>query len=336
MQLRPVRRLTTCLGLVVPALAVTIWVVDCLHAQLIAPLVQDVRDIEIDGASSTIPRWSGGAFIQVDEHNSPRPTIRIFDPLDAITGNRLLSVRVPAADLINVLAVARGADGTIVHGGWARDAHGRMGAYLAITTPDAASEKLIRTEPYQPISATFAPDGTIWVRGVELDEGLQRGPSHTDRGVLRHLDRFGALLGSYIPQSEVPRESLFGGIDRLCASATRVGWYPSRFARSYIEWDGTAIKSYSVVPIAPDESISGMAILDDGAVFISRDRTGSHNEIFSLDRDKQIWNLVRPHGGRAADTTNLIIGGTGTAVVFKVAWGDYRRYRMVNAALLYP
>lgn len=143
------------LCVVVPAVGLAIWV----SAQ--QPRIDLFREVEVGSSSPTIPSWSGGALVQVDDHYSSSPSIHVFDPVGGRGEDVVLPVKIPGATLIDVEGAARGQDGTIVHCGWARDGTGRLGAYLAIVSPGGLSEKLIRTEPYEPVSVIVAPDGTV-------------------------------------------------------------------------------------------------------------------------------------------------------------------------------
>jgi hypothetical protein len=209
-----------------------------------------------------------------------------------------------------------------------------LGAYLAIVSPGGLSEKLIRTEPYEPVSVIVAPDGTVWTRGVERG-GEKSVPAKTDRGVLRHFDHSGTLLGEFIPQSLLPPDALRGGLDRLACSASRVGWYVARpLAKTYYEIHAGKLVSYPALAIAPGESLNGLAIMDNDRVYISRDRAGSNDEVYRLDREHDRWNQVNLHVHGATDTTNLVLGGSGNTLVVKSAWGDYRHYRLFNTDVL--
>jgi hypothetical protein len=288
------------------------------------------QEFVVDSQSTTIPKWSGGALVTVDGHYSGAPLITLLDPFNIKRKAISLIVAIPLANLIYVNGAARGVDGTIAHGGWARDDMGRVTGYLAIVSPDGQTTNLVRTEPYTPLSVAVAPDGTIWSRGAEFG-GAARTVNHTDAGVLRHFDHAGKLLGTFIPQSTLKPDELLLGTDRLVCSVSRVGWYLSMGATSYYEVvDGNVVRFPAISLNPASQQITGLAITDHGNAFISRDVNGAHDEVFLLDRSRGVWNRIDLHIEGVADSTSLLLGSQADSLVIKTTWGDSRHYRMYS------
>jgi hypothetical protein len=78
------------------------------------------------------------------------------------------------------------------------------------------------------------------------------------------------------------------------------------------------------------ESVSGLSIMEDGRVFVTRDANGHSPELFLLDRSAGAWNSVSLPPGGAPASTNWLLGGGGWTLVFKTAQGDnlLRRFEM--------
>src|SRR5581483_3394309 len=113
--------------------------------------------------------------------------------------------------------------GTIFLCGTAYDREGSDAAFLASISPSNEGVNVVRTAPYTPYHLALAPDGTVWTVGIEMDNFVEPAASR-DKDVVRHFDRTGKLLASFVPRSTFESHSsiIYG---YLAATIDRLGWY---------------------------------------------------------------------------------------------------------------
>ncbi len=174
----------------------------------------------------------------------------------------------------------------------------------------------------------MAPDGSIWMKGVEYLP-VERKPSKTQNGILRHFDKSAKPIASFLPQSGFTPRELFGGIDQLAVNSTRAGWYNGGGATLYFEVTGDRVERYPVVQRNASEGdkipgvavqsyqISGLTITDDDSVFVTSSINGRDPKVFTLNRSSRSWLPVTLPEDGSPPLTNWLLGGSGNVLVFK-------------------
>jgi hypothetical protein len=134
----------------------------------------EVRDIHSN--SNRVPIWTGGALVSIENNNTGRPIIRVFDE----TGQETLPIyfSISGAQTVQVAGVSRGSDGTCALAGWTTDREGHRKGFLTWVGSDRRTIQTAQPAPYSPFLATLAPDGTIWTVGLEVGpNGRETGSS---------------------------------------------------------------------------------------------------------------------------------------------------------------
>jgi hypothetical protein len=162
------------------------------------------------------------------------------------------------------------------------------------------------------------PDGTIWTAGLEKVNGNQPGALvDPNYGVIRHFDRTGKLLGSFIPRSTFSSQQMvmYG---MLRSVRGRVGWYTGPIAgpgSQYYEIlsDGT-IRKYPSIELNKSEYVTGLALMDDGSTYVTIYDSRAHAwRCLSTGGPDQQWTSeILPTGVWRAD----LYGGDGQRLVF--------------------
>jgi hypothetical protein len=147
---------------------------------------------------------------------------------------------------------------------------------------------------------TIAADGTIWIAG---DERWEPGMA-VDRSqdLIRHYDKTGKLLGSFIPWSSLasatdPKPPSYDSL--LVSSKDRVGWYSWR-AGAYIELslDGAVLSRLKTADHLQYE-LTHVALCDNGSLFVGSSINENPTQkqkagwrIFALDRNRGEWSII--------------------------------------------
>lgn len=229
------------------------------------------RDVTLQGKTPSepgLPEWSGGALMAVASNRTPAPAIVLFDG----DGRQLpaLILRIPEAETVDVASFARGADGAVVACGNVYDRAGRGSGFLALFSRSGEDLGVTRLSPYSPRRVTLASDGSIWTTGMEVTNAKESTPPGS--GVVRHFDRHGRLLGSFIPRSTFGTH-LAVEYGRLGSAKGRIGWYTGPFmgpgSRFYeILFDGE-VRAYPVIGVRPKEELTGLGLTDDGHTYVT-------------------------------------------------------------------
>ncbi len=248
-------------------------------------------------------RWPvyGGGVMVVAENPVGEPSAFIgYDRNGKQVFN--LPLTIPDAVRRNVYSYARGAEGTFAACGLAYAADGRQAPYLAWVSADGTQQKVIRTSPYHPFLVAVAPDGTLWTVGRELNSELGEKGVNLNAGVLRHYDREGRMLDSFLPRSGFKDPVVLGSSGHLAVSRDRVGWLcenaESIEGSAYIEINSLReITRYPLPKIpgsaAPVAIYSSMGMSLNGEVFVvtdSRNKKDDGAPILTLDRSKSEWS----------------------------------------------
>lgn len=244
----------------------------------------------------TTAMWSGDTLVVVQNRFSAAPDIRFFDRNGSQVSE--FTFTIPGATLINIYenSVARGSDGSLAIAGTAYSDDQRGSMFVAWVSADHKEQTVIRTSPFFPGTVTLASDGTIWLAGHET-KGENDARDYT-RPLVRHYDKTGKLLGSFIPWSTLgtaPHIVPFS-LSTLLALKDRVLWYLPN-ARTYFEFslDGATITQHKSAPHV-DHDIAFVAACQDGSLFASTLTRSSgqprHWGIFRLDPQQNEWRLI--------------------------------------------
>lgn len=277
---------------------VAVAAVSGLASPLDAASLTFAEDTPLEGTwpDMRVPKWSNGATISVQYDESLNPVIWLLER----QGPHAVPFTIPGAKNMQIFDLDRGIDGTIALSGAANDGEGRYSCFVAWISRDEATSNVIRTSLYTPNQVAVAPDGTLWTAGSEFMIG-----SHLlkpESGVIRHFDRTGRTLGSFVSQSTIPQwNTLWNPFNQLRASKDRIVWYSPKEGR-YVEISltGQMLMDISIQsPGEPESRVDGLAATDKGQVFVSavwysaptagsKERTGFRG-IYSLDKSTQAW-----------------------------------------------
>jgi hypothetical protein len=273
-------------------------------------------------------KWSHGAYLVMDEIAGQPPIFYSVDRSGIWTDTARFENSEPTQ--FGVFSYDREADGTIVFSGETWIAPRVASPFLAWTSADGQTQRMMRTDPYFPYEVSVAPDGTIWTLGFEMVNLDPKDPAvNKEAHVLRHFDRAGNLIGSAFPQSQFDRYQqirLDQGI--LVANRDRLGWYgprqygPQQREATYTEisLDTMTMKEYS--GIAGNASkfhfAEGLALTDSGIASISiDDGSASVRTNYVLDRTSSKWLPVSVPLMGGFKFTPRLIGSDGESLVFK-------------------
>jgi hypothetical protein len=301
-----------CLSLVATAMCTVLP----LCAQKLVPAGE--ARVSWEYAGTRVPLWSGGFLVPIENNGLDAPALHFIG--DTGVEAQPLVFSIPGASSTLIDGVARGSDGTWVVCGRAHDREGKGGGFISWLSPDRQNVTTIRSYPYNAEEITIAPDGTTWTQGIEVVSGNDWVGS--DHGVIRRFDKSGKLMGQYIPRNSIPEVSLGLQEGKLATNKDRVGWYVNH-SHEYFEltYDGDKVsRPVSYPGIAPRVEppsawITGMAMMDNGDVYISAQRRDELpvDQLYRLDRVKRTWIPV-PAPTFPDGTPNngpLILGGDG-------------------------
>ncbi len=277
----------------------------------------------IDEQLSRRMKWSHGAYLFMDEVGGQPPAFYTLDRNGTWTDTA--HFQNPEPTQFAVFSYDREADGTIVFSGQTEAAPRVVSPFLAWTSADGQTQRMMRTEPYFPYRVSVAPDGTIWTLGYEMVNLDLRDPAvNKEAHVLRHFDRAGNLIGSAFPQSQFDRDQRFRLTDGFfAASQDRLGWYGPRDGKAtYTEISlGTmTMKEYSGISSNPSKFgfADSLAITDSGIASVC---VGHHQPLvrtnYVLDRASSRWLPVSVPLMGGYKFTPILIGSDADTLVFK-------------------
>lgn len=253
------------------------------------------------------PKWSHGSLIAVLHHDTLDPQIWLIEPLR----QRTAQFTVPGARRIRIADWDRGGggDSTLGLAGAAEYADGRAAGFIAWISLDdpTAPPTIVETARYVPAKVAVAPDGTIWTSGAKAP------PVSAAENVIRHFDRSGKLLGSFLPQAAIGDPTTLAGVQTaLRVSRDRVAWCSARdkdIRLVEISLNGGVLTDTIVSPPSggqPIRYITGFAIQDEdagGGVFVSgtwwtnetaraKEGSGERYGVFAVDRARRTWKAL--------------------------------------------
>jgi hypothetical protein len=277
----------------------------------------------IDEQLSRGMKWSHGAYFVMDCVAGQPPVFYSLDRSGTWTDTAHFQNSEPTQ--FGVFSSDRESDGTIVFSGETWTAPRVASPFLAWTSADGQTQRMIRTEPYFPYEVAVAPDGSIWTLGFEMVNLDPKDPAvNKEAHALRHFDRGGNLIGSAFPQSQFDRYQrtrLDQGL--LAVGRDRLGWYgPREGEATYTEisLDTMTMKQYS--GSAGDASkfyfAEGLALTDSGIASISIDyHSPDARTNYVLDRTSSKWLPVSVPLMGGFKFTPALIGSDGDSLVFK-------------------
>jgi hypothetical protein len=265
-------------------------------AQTIVRSVALDPPLEVGTKVNSIGTWSGGALLVLEGELAGAPTMRIYD--SSGTEVQRIDLQVPGAEGLDVLhrRIARSTSGYVAFAGKAYGDGDRAGGFLAIVSPDGRSQRVVRTEPYFAYAIAFAPDGTIWMAGLNKDVEEGRDAGDASYLVVQRFDTQGRQLRGAVPRSTFPGPYAPVDASFFVTSKDRVGWV-SPMAHRYMEFslDGKLLASYPFTFSYTD--LNGGALCDDGTLWMSlRVKTdpksasgGPQSALASFDRATGTW-----------------------------------------------
>jgi hypothetical protein len=269
----------------IPTVPVVVSVVIAIVTTLPATSLTSVeeRPLAVEWPYMRLAKWSNGALIDVEYDRTVNPLVWLLEG----QVQRTVPFTIPGARLMEIDDWDRAADGAIGLSGSATDAEGRLSGFIAWISPDGMRSEVIQTLLYGPMHLAFAPDGTIWTAGRETlraDSGVLR----LSASVIRHFERSGKTLGSFVPQATIlDRNVLYNIRSWLRASSDRVAWYSGG---KYVELapDGRLVADITIR--SPGDE-TGFALTEKGEAFLSSE-AGSQLAVHILDRSTGSWRLV--------------------------------------------
>ncbi len=294
------------------------------------------RQVSFDGAFRgkyiwVIPKWHNGYAVNWKHDPSPydqKEDLVVYDRDGKLFGQARLwlegagAVRITDADVRS--------DGTVAAVGWATPDGGNFQQYLAEVSMPSGTVHVIQTTPFDGRAVTFAPDGTIWVLGLESggpERSVAKAPDHF---MIKHFGTDGLLKGQYVLRSEFSCEwhpALAGNRaqPQIQASADRIGF----FAPVCLMW----------AELSPDGKWLGgwrwkgkpFGSQDPDSTFISNVTLTSTNELYAsmdshplgavilvrFDRESSTWIPVNTSAATAAEAPFGYLEGTdGDSLVY--------------------
>jgi hypothetical protein len=227
------------------------------------------------GQSNVRPTWSNGVLLVVDRNRTASPAVHVIDKqgIESLA----VSVTIPDADRISLTGVGRAPDGVITVGGFSWTADGREATFIAVISGNGKAQETMRTLPYTPYALAVAPDGTIWTAGLEMFKRSEKDPRIDPAyGVVRHFDRLGHFLASFVPRSSLTQAPLGVAESHLVATNDRVGWL---WGDNYCEVSTSgAVRHFRTPPIG---EMANVALTDHGGTFLAA--VDSESRLYSLE-----------------------------------------------------
>jgi hypothetical protein len=280
------------------------------------PINRQVK-VEYDFAGQRVPKWSGGALVDFISNRSASPLILTFD--DQGREMPALPLTIPGSETVDLDDIARSQDGALAVCGSAYDHSGRGSGFIALIGPGGGPATVIRTHPYYPSRVALGSDDSVWTAGLEVVNGKETGPGvNPDNGVIRHFDRTGKLLGSYIPRSSLGSAFVVQN-GRLESANGRIGWYTGPVfgpGSAYYEILSTGeVRTYPTIGLAKLERVTGLALMDNGRTYVTTfDSTSHASRFLSIGAGGGQWSTAPFPGGITKAT---LYGGGGKRLVFR-------------------
>jgi hypothetical protein len=164
------------------------------------------ENIVLDSAlesTSGLLKWSHGGFLYVipNQVQHRPPTFHSLDRSGKIVST--VDLQLPDSADTWFGGFDKANDGTIAFAGGTYSVDGKGAPLIALLSAETKAEQIIRTYPYYPHMIGFADDGSLWTLGCEMVNKSTSAPGlNLQAGVLRHFDKNGKLIASFLPQLE--------------------------------------------------------------------------------------------------------------------------------------
>jgi len=225
--------------------ALLVWsfcVVQALRAQELLPPSRQVVYGDAFTGEFVMPKWHNGHLVRwkfdTKYSDEKAENVIAYDGDAKIVGKARIWLE--GATFLRITDADVRADGKVVVVGSVISGSGESESYLAEVSFPAGTVRVVRTSPFDGRAVTFAPDGTVWVLG------LQGGPKRHVSKAPDHfvIEQFGTddhLKGQYMLRSEFPCDihpALTGnlGLPQILASADRIGFFAPN-CRTWTELD---------------------------------------------------------------------------------------------------
>jgi hypothetical protein len=238
-----------------------------------------------------------GAFVTLRGNRSQAPEVQAVDVNGRVLAD--FSLRIDGASTIAVRAFTRGTNGTFAVCGFSISQDGRIGNFIDVLDESGNSQVLIRTDPVAPINVAFASDGTVWAEGpISKLQGMPIDSDSTG-GVLRHFDRTGTMVKSYLPATGLNDKNR--AVDgHLSSAADRVGWISSgKYSASggyssarYVEIGGDGmLKEYALPNLDSrlGKAAVALTLTPDGHKYMTGADGDGKVKVFSLNKQQATW-----------------------------------------------
>jgi hypothetical protein len=266
-----------------------------LHSADSALVLATQLQLQSDLADKALPQWRDGMLTSLHQAFGPQIEIDLFGK----TGSRhsALTFAVKDATRITVRSFDRAADGSLAFCGSLTHRSAPAHSYIAWISADGQQTHITHTSPFTATRVTFAPDGSIWSQGFELQpraageapRASMAAALRPDAAVFRQFSRSGQLLQALIRQSEISapysltkHQNIFGSV------GDRIVWY-SGTTREFIaiSSDGS-ISKVANLALPHAEELSGSAITSSGDIFAST-RNGKTWSVSRLNLAERKW-----------------------------------------------
>jgi hypothetical protein len=237
--------------------------------------------------------WNQGAMIVVSDRHSDAPILKVINR----SGDEILNTRftIPGAALINIYprSITRGADGTMALIGSVYSNDSQGATFLAILSPDAQRQTILRLSPFAAHTVTIGSDGAIWVAGHTWEDGK---PADHNQNLIRRYNKSGELLQSLMLWSDINDEPHTPAPDdgsTLAAFGDRVAWF-SGTSRTYIEFslDGKILRRVKTPEFEKNNQVSFAACDDASYLGVTVPATSKRDSswgIYELARTGEDW-----------------------------------------------
>jgi len=290
--------------------------------------------VEYDFAGKREPTLSWASLVELRD---VKPDSASIDVIDASRDHgklvESLNFGIPQAAHVWIDGVTHSANGVVALGGACQDGADRLAGFLAISTQGVKETLVVRTAPYCPHRMAFASDGTLWTTGTELVGGVEISQHYK---VLRHFDKTGRLLGSFVDRSVFSSSSdLQYGF--MTATTGHVGWYAGPLygpgGRYYDISNGGDISQFQGLEVLSNrERVDGCALTDDGRVFASKFDPREHRwTLYRLDKHGRRWIDVPVASIIGAGSQGRLYGAQGRMLVMSnLSKAEYSIFRLVE------
>jgi hypothetical protein len=183
------------------------------------------------------PKWQNGHLVSWKWETSAAdsaPNIALYNREGKIVGST--RIWLDDAVFIRILDASVRADGDVAVVGWATTNQGLFAAFFGQVSVKRGVGQIVRTSPFEGRAVTFAPDGSIWVLGLELGPGRGREPA-ANHYMVQHFGKDYVLKEQHLLRSDFSCELAAEGnmaLPSIVVSNDRIGLFAPR-CRMWVE-----------------------------------------------------------------------------------------------------